>query len=156
MAVRIRRVAVSRDQRCPLCRGDVAGAPADELAVCAGCEAVHHEACAAELGDGACSTLGCGRRLDAALVPEADEVEGGERSLVLHELRAFAVDVALLFVTGAVLFSLVLLGVIGVAGFRWPLWTMPVMFVGPLVLYGVWSGLQALRARAPRRKRPRK
>ena len=130
----------------------MAGAPADELAVCAGCDAVHHDACVAELAGGSCGTLGCGRPLDAALVPEADEVEGGERSLVLRELRAFAVDVVLLFATGAVLFSLVLFGVVGVARFRWPLWTMPVMFVGPLVLYGAWNAVQALRARAPRRR----
>ena len=90
MAIRVRRVAVSSDQRCPLCRGDLAGTPAAELAVCAGCDAVHHDACVAELAGGRCGTLGCGRGLAEAQTPVKEEVKGGERSLVLTELKAFA------------------------------------------------------------------
>lgn len=146
MAIRVRRVAVSSDQRCPLCRGDVAGTPAAELAVCAGCDAVHHDACVAELAGGRCGTLGCGRGLAEARVPAKEEVQGGERSLVLHELTAFALDQALLWATGLALFAGLCGAVFGVAELRWPLWSLPAAFVGPLLLHGAWRVVRGRRA----------
>ena len=157
MAIRVRRVAVSSDQRCPLCRGDLAGTPAAELAVCAGCDAVHHDACVAELAGGRCGTLGCGRGLAEAQTPVKEEVKGGERSLVLTELKAFALDLVALVVTAVAIFAGLGVAVFGVVELRWPLWTLPTAFAGPLLLY---LGLVAIhggrRAPAPRRRRPAK
>lgn len=151
MSIRVRRVAVSTDQRCPLCRGDLADTPAAELAVCAGCDAVHHDACVAELAGGSCGTLGCGRQLGEAQTPAKEEVRDGQRSLVLGELEAFALDLALLWGTGLAIFAGLAVAVFGVAELRWPLWTLPTAFVAPLPLYGLVSLVRSRRAPAPRR-----
>jgi hypothetical protein len=156
----VRRVAVSSDQRCPLCRGDVAGAPADELAVCVGCDAVHHGACVAELAGGSCATLGCGRPLGEAQVPRAEEVRDGARALVVGDLKAFllasAEELVVLWVVGVVLVAFVALVVFDVTEMRWLRWALPAATIGPLLLVAAWCAIRDFVGPASRPRRPGK
>lgn len=152
--IRVRRVTLSGEQRCPLCREDL-DAPADELAVCAGCDAVHHLECVDEFGGGSCAT--CGRPLREALVPRAQEGSGDAWTLVLFEPQGFVADQLLLWATGLVVFVGVMAGVVGVMALRWPPWTLAAACVLPLVGYGVLALVRELRDRpGPRRTRPPK
>jgi hypothetical protein len=150
--IRVRRVTLSGEQRCPLCREDL-DAPPDELAVCAGCDAVHHLDCVDEFGGGACAT--CGRPLREALVPRAQEGSGDAWTLVLFEPQGFLGDQLLLWATGLVVFGGVMAGVVGVMALRWPPWTLAAACLLPLVGYGLLALARELRER-PRRPRLRR
>lgn len=153
--IRVRRVALSGDQRCPLCREGF-GEPAEELAVCGGCDAVHHLDCAEEFGGGACAT--CSRPLCEAMVPSVAETEDDGWTLVLFEPQGFLEGQLLLWVTGLVTFSGVMTAAFTVMTMRWPPWTLAVACVLPLVVYGLAqyrrsvAGLSRARHRRPKTK----
>jgi hypothetical protein len=140
--VRIRAVPLRTGSRCPLCREPVEDdAALASLALCPGCDVVHHRACVRELGGGQCATPGCGRVVDErqARVPRGERRAGGERTLLV-ELGRFAWEMALLWGLGLALFALVVAWTFAVVELRWfPLWTGIPVFCAPLVLAGVWQ-----------------
>lgn len=147
--VRIRRVTLGQDQRCPLCREPVGDEALGALAVCPGCDAVHHEDCVDELGGGRCAAAGCGRSLEESLAPTGEEGGDGERTLLVGD--SLALDFLALVGTGLALFVGMVIGVGTVIALRWPPWTLALSSVLPLVFYGLLSVVRA--ARDPRRRR---
>lgn len=152
-------MTLAADPRCPLCRERLEG-PADQLAVCGGCDAVHHRECVEEFGGGACATLGCGRRLSLrdVVIPRAEELLDEGRTLVLlpHDagcLRGGAVFGAMALGAPAYV------GVFayGVAERRWPMWTLLLAALLPLVVFAALEVLRWRRRdpdRPGRRRRP--
>lgn len=151
--VRIRRVRLGPDQRCPLCREPVGSEALDGLAVCPGCDAVHHEDCVAELGGGRCAVTGCGRPLEESLAPTSEEGGAGARTLLVGD--SLALDFLALVGTGLALFLGLMVGVGTVITLRWPPWTLALSSVVPLLFYGLLSAGRAWRARRRRARRRR-
>lgn len=152
--VRIRRVTLGQDQRCPLCREPVGDEALGALAVCPGCDAVHHEDCVDELGGGRCAAAGCGRSLQETVIPAGEEAGDGERTLLVGD--SFLLDTLALFGTGLAVFFGLMAGVAAVIALRWPIWTMALGSVLPLCVYLLFSALRSPRARRRRRARRRK
>ncbi len=154
--LRVRRVTLSGDPRCPLCREGL-DAPADELAVCRGCDAVHHRECVEELGGGACATLGCGQPLTTrhVVVPRAEEVaEDGRTILLIPHDAGFLRGAVTMLAMAFGCFGFVCVFVHGIAERRWPMSSLLIAALLPLVAYGARELWRAWR-RGRRRRRPR-
>lgn len=144
MAIRVRRVQVTHEQRCLLCREALGELRAHEVAVCPGCQAAAHLDCVDELGGGRCPTLGCAHSVtrEQVLIPvTAKAVEGG----LLLSLQETVVDVAALVGLALVLFLGLMGGVLVVVTQRLPLYSLLIPTLAPLGIYGLWQALRARR-----------